>query len=206
MHQSVSANEENMEVKKEPSVADSLLKDEKEEPKQTEELVSITTDSNHTNPFTLILKLVFYTLIIIVLIYGLRKVVAIQQRKLQHNSLFNHLGGTSLGPNKSLQLVKVGGQIYLLGVGDQISLIKEIKDESEKSVIESSLEDDNQVISKGFVDLIQSKFNSRDQNGSAKSSFHEMFSHSLENQLQKRKKVELELQADEIQQKEGRFK
>jgi len=144
----------------------------------------------------------FYTLLIIGLIYLIRKMVS-QQKNLNKNQLFNHLGATSLGNNKTLQLVQVGGKIYLLGVADQVSLIKEINEENEIKVIESNLAEAESVISKGLIDLIQSKLNNKNQTGPT-NSFQDLFKQSMENQLQKRRNVELDIKADESNHKEGR--
>ena len=42
-----------------------------------------------------------------------------------------NMGGISLGQHKSIQLVVIGETYYLIGVGDDISLLKEITDPEE---------------------------------------------------------------------------
>ena len=42
-----------------------------------------------------------------------------------------NMGGISLGQQKSVQLVVIGNQYYLIGVGDDIRLLKEITDRTE---------------------------------------------------------------------------
>lgn len=88
----------------------------------------------------ILVKLVFYTLLILVMIYALIKFLAIKQKKLQPNQAVKLMGGTPLGNNKSLQLVKVGDKVYLLGVADQVTLIKEFSATDEINRIESDLE------------------------------------------------------------------
>lgn len=89
---------------------------------------------------SIIAKLFFFTALIVVLIYGLIKFLAVRQQKLQPNQAVKLMGGTPLGNNKSLQLVKVGGKIYMIGVGDEVTLIKEFTDEMEVGSIEKDLE------------------------------------------------------------------
>jgi flagellar protein FliO/FliZ len=155
------------------------------------------------NAFMLLLKLVFYTLIVIALIYALVKFLAIRQRKMQHNQVFQSLGGTSLGTNKSLQLVKVGGKIYLLGVAEQISLIKEITETEETSIIERDLEETDSIISKNFLDLFKSKEKHGDQ-GRSTSSFQDLFNRSLGQQKEHLEKMEHQLVSRNTDEKEGR--
>ena len=42
-----------------------------------------------------------------------------------------NMGGISLGQHKSIQLVVIGESYYLIGVGDDIRLLKEITDPAE---------------------------------------------------------------------------
>lgn len=203
VHQAVLAEEN-----RSPTVADMLenqefpsMEDEDVEPNPVElEEVALLEQEN---PFMLILKLVFYLLIVIVLIYGLIKFLAIRQRKLQHNQLFQSLGGTTLGQNKSLQLVRVGGRIYLLGVAEQISLIKEVTDPTDITNIERDLEEQDTIVSKSFLEYFQTKLKERVHDGSTHS-FSSMFNQSLQHQKDKRTQLENELYSNKTDGKEGR--
>ena len=42
-----------------------------------------------------------------------------------------NLGGLSLGAQKSAQLIQIGNRLYIVGVGDNITLLKEIDNEEE---------------------------------------------------------------------------
>ncbi|MCY8524149.1 flagellar biosynthetic protein FliO, partial [Bacillus atrophaeus] len=44
-------------------------------------------------------------------------------------------GGTSVGQNRSVQLIKVGKRVLVVGVGDTIQLLKEIDNEEEREAI-----------------------------------------------------------------------
>jgi flagellar protein FliO/FliZ len=176
-----------------------LEKGEKEGLNQEETTASTEPD----NAFLLLLKLIFYTLIVLVLIYALIKFLAVRQRKMQHNQVFQALGGTPLGTNKSLQLVKVGGKIYLLGVADQITLIKEITDSEETAVIEREIEEKESMMSKNFIDLFKSKEKQSDQHGSTYS-FQRLFNQSLHQQKSNQRKLEHQLGETNTDEKEGR--
>ena len=85
-------------------------------------------------------QLVFYTLLIAALIYGLIKFLASRQRGMQSQRAVQVMGGSPLGQNKSLQLVKVGGSFYLIGVGNEVTLIKEFSNEEEIAILEEDLD------------------------------------------------------------------
>jgi flagellar protein FliO/FliZ len=110
------------------SVTDWLTEDgnEPSEPQEEPEV-----DGANTNIFFLLIKLVFYTIVVVWLIYLLIRFLSKRQQKLQHHSVFTPIGGTPLGNNKSVQMVKVGDSLYMIGVGDNVNLLKEIEDKEE---------------------------------------------------------------------------
>lgn len=79
-----------------------------------------------------LLALVF----VIGLLFALLKFVNRKNRLYDKNRLMKNMGGISLGQHKSVQLVVVGESYYLIGVGEDIRLLKEItdKDEIEKLI------------------------------------------------------------------------
>ncbi len=86
------------------------------------------------------IKMVFALLFVLVLLYGALKLIN-SKNKLGNGRSVENLGGTNLGNNKSLQLVKVGNSILVVGVGDSINLLKEITDEEEREqLIQSYIE------------------------------------------------------------------
>ncbi|MCV9887671.1 flagellar biosynthetic protein FliO [Metabacillus halosaccharovorans] len=83
------------------------------------------------------IKMIFALGFIIFLIYILLKFVTKKNRVFQQGQTIVNLGGTNLGQNKSVQMVKVGKHVLVVGVGESITLLKEIEDEQEsKSIIE----------------------------------------------------------------------
>ncbi|KFZ43330.1 flagella biosynthesis protein FliZ [Anoxybacillus flavithermus] len=76
-------------------------------------------------------KLIAATAFVVLLLYALLKWLNKQNRFYERKGLIQHLGGTSLGMNRTIQIVKVGRRVFVVGVGESIHLLKEITDEQE---------------------------------------------------------------------------
>lgn len=193
---------------------DQTVKDALGEEDQTDEqLEPLAEDelkpTQDTSLVAIIIKLIFYTLLILVMIYGLIKFLAIRQKKFQPNQAVKLIGGTPLGNNKSLQLVKVGDKVYLLGVADQVTLIKEFSNTDEISSIESDLEQQPTMLSNPIMNLsnsiidfskekISKRLESKPTNG-----FEQLFKQSLNKQKSKQDQLKHDLnKADD--EKEGK--
>ncbi|WP_394121055.1 flagellar biosynthetic protein FliO [Planococcus donghaensis] len=150
----------------------------------------------------IIVQLVLYTLLIVAMIYGLIKFLAARQKNLQPNQAVKLMGGTPLGNNKSLQLVKVGGQMYLIGVGDEVTLIKEFSDAAEISGIEKDFEQQQPALSKNLLDFTKKKIGSFSKSPQKKG-FDQLFKQSLNKQKAKQQAIENEL-GQEQRDQEGR--
>ena len=74
------------------------------------------------------IKMIFALLFVIALLYGILRFVNSRNKTFQTNQLINNLGGVGVGQGKSLQLMQVGNSIFLLGIGEDITLLKEITD------------------------------------------------------------------------------
>ena len=77
------------------------------------------------------IKTLFALVFVIGLLFGLLKFVNRKNRLYDKNRLMKNMGGISLGQHKSIQLVVIGESYYLIGVGDDIRLLKEITDPDE---------------------------------------------------------------------------
>jgi flagellar protein FliO/FliZ len=96
----------------------------------TKDKSNATNDVSGVNVWDYI-KMLFALLFVIVLIYYLIKFINKKSQSFQDSKLIQHLGGSPLGGNRSIQLVKVGDRIFILGVGENIELLKEINDQEE---------------------------------------------------------------------------
>lgn len=74
-------------------------------------------------------------LFVIFLIYAVIKLLNKRNKMIRPFQYIENLGGTSLGQNRSVQLIKVGERVMVVGVGDSIQLLKEIEDEEERKAI-----------------------------------------------------------------------
>ena len=83
-------------------------------------------DNEEVSFWGLVIRFLLALALVVVLIYVLLKLMnKFTSKQGQLNNLEN-LGGVSVGMNKSVQLVKVGTKVYLLGVGDTVELLTEI--------------------------------------------------------------------------------
>lgn len=151
-------------------------------------------------------QLIFYTLLIVFMIYGLIKFLSMKQKNLQPNQAVKLMGGTALGNNKSLQLVKVGGQIYLIGVGDQVTLIKEFTEDDEIHGIEKDVETQaSPLLPKTVTSFIKEKIGGHlEKNPSQAKGFEQLFKQSLDKQRKKQGKLKSDLESQQSQDEEGR--
>ncbi len=163
------------------------------------------------NIFMLLLQVVFALLLVIGLIYGLVRFLGNRQKKIGHHRLFQHLGGMSLGANKSLQLIKLGGKIYFIGVADQIQLIKEMTDPEEIRQIEAHLEEPDSLVTNHLFSWIQSTWNRRKEPVQQEDRFQALLEKSLVQHRKKREQAESrltssgEFRTEGEQEEEGRY-
>jgi flagellar protein FliO/FliZ len=105
-----------------------------EKPPAEENEVSVSEVSTGVSAMDY-LKMIFALIFVIALIYFLLKFINQRSKSFQQTKLIHNLGGTTLGGNRSVQLVKVGERVLVLGVGEDIQLLKEIEDKGEKEDI-----------------------------------------------------------------------
>ena len=86
-------------------------------------------------------KMIFALLFVIALLYGLLRFLNKRNRSFQHNQLIQNLGGVGVGQGKSVQLMQVGNSLFLVGIGENINLLKEITDPQEIEELTKIYED-----------------------------------------------------------------
>ncbi|MFD1952664.1 flagellar biosynthetic protein FliO [Paenibacillus thailandensis] len=79
--------------------------------------------------------------IVIALIYIVIKWLAGRSQAWGANRSLRSLGGVALGQNKSLQVVEVAGRLYVIGVGEDVTLLDRIANEEEAKAIITALSD-----------------------------------------------------------------
>ncbi|MCA1053523.1 flagellar biosynthetic protein FliO [Rossellomorea aquimaris] len=136
-------------------------------------------------------KMIFALIFVVALIYFLLKFINQKGRSFQQTKMINHLGGAPLGGNRSVQVVKVGNQVLVLGVGEDIQLLKEIADEQEKQEILSHYGDGNngvQVAAKERISTLMTKIKGS-QSVSSSGSFQSHLKNQLEEMSKGRKRL-----------------
>ncbi len=75
-------------------------------------------------------KMIGAMILVIVLIYVVLRFMN-KNRLFQQKGFIENLGGTQLAPNRSVQMIKISDRIFIVGVGENIQLLKEIDDGDE---------------------------------------------------------------------------
>jgi flagellar protein FliO/FliZ len=84
------------------------------------------------------LKFIGSFLLILLLLFIVLKYLSKKTKNYSGGGPFHALGGHSLGNNRSLQMVMAGDTLYLLGVGEDVNLIRTIpQGEEQRKLLES---------------------------------------------------------------------
>lgn len=139
-----------------------------------------------------IIRMIASLLFVGALLYFLLKFLNKKNQAYQKGHIISNLGGTSVGSNKSIQIVKIGSKLYIVGVGENVQLLSEITDSEE---IERMLEDHNEAIESMLKpsDFLTKMKNIRG-NSEKEVSFIEQFKKQLNDMATTRKQLKNELQ------------
>lgn len=99
------------------------------------EPLGLEGDQNTPSLFSSFVKMIFALILILGLIYIMLKFINRRHQLFQQTQSLENLGGISVGQNKSIQIIRVGSKFYLIGVGDNVQLLKEIEDEAMKEAL-----------------------------------------------------------------------
>ncbi|MBS4217739.1 flagellar biosynthetic protein FliO [Bacillus sp. FJAT-49711] len=102
--------------------------DAEDKSKVTDQTIKSQTDGVDGIGIADIVKMVFALIFVIAILYFLLKFINKRSQSYQQNRLVQNIGGTPLGGNRSIQIVKVGNRLLILGVGEDVQLLKEITD------------------------------------------------------------------------------
>lgn len=166
--------------------------------KEVENNEETTADNNENTPtvgltFWDFLKMIFATIFVIALLYTVLKFINKRSRSFSSNQLVENLGGTALGTNRSIQIVKIGNRVLVVGVGEDVKLLKEIDDEEEaRQIIEDYNNRMDQLVQPSDIvtKLIERTRNMKQSNrGEEASSFSSTLKAQLEELSKGRKKL-----------------
>jgi flagellar protein FliO/FliZ len=140
-------------------------------------------------------RMIFAMLFVVALLYIVLRFISKKSKTYQQANFIENLGGTNLGNNRSVQIVKVGERVLLVGVGENIQLLTEIEDEEERrQLLEAYNQKYEQMMQPtDFVMKLKKKWTK-----SAVS--RESFSSELKNQLDEMKQSRKQLM-DKLDQK-----
>ncbi|MBD2845276.1 flagellar biosynthetic protein FliO [Paenibacillus sp. IB182496] len=134
--------------------------------------------------------------IVIVLIIALIKFLAQRSRMFGLNRSIRTLGGVGVGPNKSLQAVEMGGRIYIVGVGENVTLIDQIRDEQEVQAMIAALEIQSGRSGPGLLDRFKRR-KTEDPGTepwqSSSTSFESLLQDKLDRQARSKREIEAAL-------------
>ncbi|WP_251040741.1 flagellar biosynthetic protein FliO [Bacillus sp. ISL-45] len=139
-------------------------------------------------------RMILATAFVAALIYFLLKFINKKSMTYKSSQLVENLGGTSLGANRSVQIVKAGNKLLIVGVGENIQLLKEIDDPEEYSqVIQDYNNKMEQLVQPSDIVTKLLKRAKRD-GGNQRSEFSALLKDQLNDMASGRKKMLEEIQ------------
>ena len=166
---------------------------------EKDQVVSAAGDVSAWEYIKMIVSLIF----VVALFYALMKFLNKKSLNYQHNQMVQNLGGISLGAQKSVQLLQVGKSLYLVGVGEDVQLLREITNQEEvEQLLAQYNERQEMAVSSPYITELLSKLKKSSQETSSKrekttDNFGELFEkkiseikHERSEELEKWKKKE----------------
>lgn len=155
---------------------------------ETENHQSIETKKDESL-FLSIVQTFFALLLVLALIYILLKVLNKRNKSFAQVKSLENIGGIPIGQNKSIQLVRVGTKIYMIGVGDNVELLEEITDDQLKEELLHTEEENEFQVSNLFSSLPSFKSNKKAKITSNNNEFKNLFTNELTKLKQTRTKI-----------------
>ncbi|UOQ93231.1 flagellar biosynthetic protein FliO [Halobacillus shinanisalinarum] len=161
----------------------------KEQNEQNSESPVVSNDGAAPSIVWNVVKLIFVLLFVLALIYGLLKFFNKRSKVFNKNRTMENLGGLTLAPNKSIQAVRIGDQVFVIGVGDSIEVITEItEDKTKQNLLHQEKNDD--FVNQGFSQLLnRKKHDDHELSKTTQSSFKDLFEQQLGEMKEKRMHV-----------------
>ncbi|MDF2902689.1 MAG: flagellar biosis protein [Bacillus sp. (in: firmicutes)] len=115
----------------ERTVYEKFEKKSQQENKTSQIQTEVTKTKVSVVPY--VLKFTGSFLLIIALLFFIQKYVTKKRKMYQGGGPFHGIGGHSLGNNRSMQLLMIGDTLYILGVGENVNLIRSISPGAEQT-------------------------------------------------------------------------
>jgi flagellar protein FliO/FliZ len=141
-----------------------------------------------------VVKMIGAFIFVLFLLFVLLRYLGKKNQGFQGNKLISNIGGTALGANRSIQVVKIGNQLYIVGVGENVQLLKEIDDADEIQMILHTYKEqlDNKLQPASLLNKWMSKKSPSAENKVF--SFQEVFKNQLGELTNTRKKALTDLE------------
>ncbi len=88
--------------------------------------VKVVDSGSSPSLFPLFMKFIFSFILVVGLLLVLLRFLSKRNHMLQSSGPVIHLGGKQLGNNRNLQVLLIGQTIYIIGVGETVTLIRTI--------------------------------------------------------------------------------
>lgn len=137
--------------------------------------------------FFQIVRLVFALLLVLGLIYVF--LYFLKRRNKLSNGIENleNIGGISVGPNKTVQLIRLGNKLYLIGVAENITLLKELED---PTLVEEMLRaKEGRQSELGASDILSSILKRNQKKKMGEDQFSNLFSQELDRLKETQKSI-----------------
>ena len=130
------------------------------------------------------IKMVLALIFVVVLFYGLMKFLNKRNLTFQRNQMVQNLGGLSLGAQKSVQLLQIGKSLYLVGVGEDVQLLREITDPQEVEALLALYNEKQEFAATSpYIAEIFSKFNRKNKQNSSNAQQQDSFGELFEKKI-----------------------
>lgn len=155
---------------------------------ETDQTESASVSMGPWEYIKILLSLVFVLGLLIVVLKFLNK----RNVNYQQNSIVQNIGGLSVGAQKSVQLLHIGNSLYVVGVGEDIHLLKEIASPEEVEQILNYYNNKQANASTSpYIAELFSKLKSNKQDVSENPKFNAMFNDRI-NEIKQQRSEELE--------------
>ncbi|WAA13592.1 flagellar biosynthetic protein FliO [Fervidibacillus halotolerans] len=134
-----------------------------------------------------IFALVFVLFLLVIVLRWLQR----KNGQIPPSQIIRPIAGMNLGGNRSIQIVKIGDKLYMIGVGENIELLKEIDERSEIEGILKMSSDEAIPLYKNkdlFKNLLN-RFNHTFQKQNTSSSFKQEMENQFDRILKERKEA-----------------
>lgn len=150
--------------------------------------IDASTDDNGSLVFDLI-KMVFALILVLALIYLLLKFLSKRNKIFNQVKALENIGGISVGQNKSIQIIRIGSRIYVVGVGDNVELLHEVTNEDEKQDLLQINQSKEFQAGSILNALLKPKKNGESSTNQANIDFKSLFATELDKLKSKRSKM-----------------